>query len=103
MFPDLFRSDCFAGISSIRPRIWGYYYDESNGANYTGIGSSSPAADLLLESLLVSGRYPQKSEQGAVVLGSVVIDNLNLGERKNFSLFRPDLTQVPMHRMGVFQ
>ena len=95
--------DTVFGISSIRPRIWGYYFDESNGANYTVIGSSAPATDGLLESLLVSGSYPQPGEQGAVVLGSAVLANLGLAERKNFSLFRPDLTQVSLHRVGVFQ
>lgn len=91
------------GISSIQPRVWGYYFDESNGANYTVIGSSAPATDLLLESLLVSGRYPEAGEQGAVVLGSAVLDNLGLEKRKSFSLFRPDLSQVSLRRVGVFE
>ena len=55
----LVKLDTVFGISSIRPRIWGYYFDESNGANYTVIGSSAPATDDLLDSLLVSGSYPQ--------------------------------------------
>ena len=97
------KLDTVFGISSIRPRIWGYYFDESNGANYTVIGSSAPATDDLLDSLLIAGSYPQAGEQGAVVLGSAVLDNLGLGDRKSFSLFRPDLTQVALHRVGVFQ
>lgn len=95
--------DSIFGISSIQPRVWGYYFDESNGANYTVIGSSSPADDSLLESLLVSGRYPEAGEHGAVVLGSAVLNNLGLGKRKNFSLFRPDLSQVSLRRVGVLE
>jgi ABC-type lipoprotein release transport system permease subunit len=99
----LSQLDTVFGISSVQPRVWGYYFDESNGANYTVIGSSEPAADVLLDSLLVSGKYPQSGDKGAVVLGSAVIDNLGLANRKSFSLFRPDLTQVSLHRVGVFQ
>jgi ABC-type lipoprotein release transport system permease subunit len=95
--------DTIFGISSVQPRIWGYYFDESNGANYTVIGSNASAVDSLLNSLLVSGRYPKPGEQGAVVLGKTVVNNLGLTGRKSFSLFRPDLTQVSMHRVGVFQ
>jgi len=97
------RLDTIFGISSIKPRVWGYYFDESNGANYTVIGSSTANADSLLKSLLISGRYPEPGEQGAVVLGHTVVDNLSLNGRKNFSLFRPNLTQISMHRVGVFQ
>jgi len=95
--------DTIFGISSVQSRIWGYYFDESNGANYTVIGSNAPAVDSLLDSLLASGRYPKPGEQGAVVLGKTVVNNLGLTDRKSFSLFRPDLTQVSMYRVGVFQ
>ncbi len=91
------------GISSIQQRIWGYYFDTGNGANYTVIGTNASATDSLLKSLLVSGEYPKTGEQGAVVLGSAVVESLGLADRRSFSLFRPDLTQVALHRVGVFQ
>ncbi len=91
------------GISSMQQRIWGYYFDAGNGANYTVIGTNAHATGSLLKSLLVSGEYPKAGEQGAVVLGSAVVESLGLIERKNFTLFRPDLTQVALHRVGVFQ
>jgi len=97
------KLDLIFGISDIRLRIWGYYFDESNGANYTVIGSSAPAVDPLLESLLVSGRYPTEDEHHKVVLGDAVIKNLDLQNRTHFSLFRPDLSQISLQRVGVFQ
>jgi len=100
---NLERLESVFGISSIQPRIWGYYFDERNGANYTVIGTAAQFPDTLPASLLETGRYPHPDEEGAVVLGRAVFDNLGLGERKNFSLFRPDLTQVSLHRVGVLK
>ncbi|MDD2308958.1 MAG: FtsX-like permease family protein [Desulfuromonadaceae bacterium] len=31
------------GVTAVRPRLWGYYYDALNGANYTIIASDDPA------------------------------------------------------------
>ena len=90
------------GIRSIQPRVWGYYFDERNGANYTVIGTELNVEEPLPGVLLASGRSPEKDEAGAVVLGSEVLANLDLGKRNSFSLFRPDLSQVSLHRVGVF-
>lgn len=32
------------GVTAVRPRLWGYYYDALNGANYTILASDDPAA-----------------------------------------------------------
>jgi ABC-type lipoprotein release transport system permease subunit len=32
------------GVTAVRPRLWGYYYDALNGANYTIMGSDDSAA-----------------------------------------------------------
>jgi ABC-type lipoprotein release transport system permease subunit len=32
------------GVTAVRPRLWGYYYDPLNGANYTVMASDDPAA-----------------------------------------------------------
>jgi ABC-type lipoprotein release transport system permease subunit len=32
------------GVTAVRPRLWGYYYDALNGANYTIMASDDPAA-----------------------------------------------------------
>lgn len=32
------------GVTAVRPRLWGYYYDALNGANYTIMAGDDPAA-----------------------------------------------------------
>ncbi len=31
-----------SGVTAVRPRLWGYYYDQLNGANYTLMASEDP-------------------------------------------------------------
>ena len=95
--------DSVFGISETTRRVWGYYFDEKNGANYTVIGTDDPTTDPLLKTLLVSGRYPERTNGNEVVLGNAVNANLNLRERNSFSLFRPDLSQISLQRVGVFR
>jgi ABC-type lipoprotein release transport system permease subunit len=92
------------GIKKTDERIWGYYFDESNGANYTVIGvqtlfDDSPETRWLG---LSGGRLPAANEQGKVVVSENVRHHLQLGNRKHFSLFRPDLTQVSFETVGLF-
>jgi ABC-type lipoprotein release transport system permease subunit len=92
------------GIRKIEERIWGYYFDESNGANYTVLGlqpMTSNGAEAV-PFVLGQGRMPEANERGAVVISEDVRRHLGLDERKKFSLFRPDLTQVPLTRVGLF-
>ena len=92
------------GIRKIEERIWGYYFDESNGANYTVLGLQPMASNgaEALPFVLGQGRMPEANERGAVVISEDVRRHLGLDERKKFSLFRPDLTQVPLTRVGLF-
>ncbi len=90
------------GIGSIRPRIWGYYFDESNGANYTVIGIDLDQRESLLPQVLAQGQYPKSIIPGDVILGQEAVKGLELGERKNFSLFRPDLSLASFQRIGHF-
>lgn len=91
------------GIRTIAPRIWGYYFSETSGANFTVLAvdhTLMPKGDLLLQA--VDGRLP-RAGQGETVLGSGVLADLELAGRKNFSLFRPDLTLKPLQVVGVFK
>ncbi|MGB3209522.1 MAG: FtsX-like permease family protein [Desulforhopalus sp.] len=92
------------GISKIDQRIWGYYFDEDNGANYTVIGVQSLSVTSLETSLfgLVEGRLPATQERGKVVISENIRQHLQLGNRNYFSLFRPDLTQVAFEKIGLF-
>ncbi len=88
------------GIANIRTRIWGYYFDEKNGANYTVIGLDKKSIDPSITSSLQWGRLPLA--EGEVVLAGPVVTSMRLGERKNFSLFRPDLSMQSFKTVGVF-
>lgn len=92
------------GIKKTDERIWGYYFDESNGANYTVIGvqalfEDSPGPRLLG---LSEGRLPAANERGEVVVSENIRRHLQLGNRKHFSLFRPDLSQASFETVGLF-
>ena len=39
------------GVAAVRPRLWGYYYDALNGANYTIIANDEPAMGAGLASI----------------------------------------------------
>lgn len=92
------------GIKKIEPRIWGYYFDEKNGANYTVIGMAAmpEASPERPWPGLASGRLPLAGESGKAVISSEVHKHLQLGERKYFSLFRPDLSLAAFETVGIF-
>lgn len=92
------------GIRAIIPRVWGYYFDESNLANFTILAldhQSMPAGDKL-DLTLAQGRFPGRTEKGAVVIGRSVEKLLGLEKRRIFSLFRPDLSLKSFEVSGRF-
>ena len=92
------------GIRSIVPRIWGYYFDESNLANYTVMALDTRAMDLgeKLGLTLSQGRFPESGEAGKVVIGRSIENILGLEDRRVFSLFRPDLSLQSFKVVGRF-
>lgn len=90
------------GIKRIEKRIWGYYFDEGNGANYTVIGRDflSDESNGGQQASLSEGRLP--GSRGEVVISQKIRHLLQLGDRKFFSLFRPDLSQSAFKTVGVF-
>ncbi|MBU0480991.1 MAG: FtsX-like permease family protein [Proteobacteria bacterium] len=90
------------GIRTIAPRVWGYYFDETSGANYTVLAVDPevmPYGKKIDE--VIVGHFPKENEHG-VVLGRYVVQSLGLGERKQMSLFRPDLTLKSLTVTGYF-
>ncbi len=85
------------GIKSVTRRIWGYYFDESNGANYTVVGVESPASSF-------SHLLPEGTDLSAsrVIMGEGVERVRGLTGRKAFTLFRPDLSQQGFEKAAVF-
>ncbi len=92
------------GIRDIVPRIWGYYFDEVQGANYTVLGidpSRMPLAEKLHISL-AEGSMFEADTRGNVVLGRSVHKMLKEKGSSLLSLFRPDLSQASFKVSGTF-
>lgn len=92
------------GIRSIQPRVWGYYFDENNGANYTVIGHPELSAGSQFPDLGID-YLPDREFSTPVdkaILGSAVKENLDLQGRRTFSLFRPDLSVKSFVLAGEF-
>ena len=89
------------GIARLEKRIWGYYFDEGNGANYTviGIDSLHESGVRGKEAGVLKGRLP--TGRGEVVISENIRELLQLGDRKYFSLFRPDLSQSAFKTVGI--
>jgi len=92
------------GIREVKPRIWGYYFDELNGANYTVIGDAAFNDRRQLPGLSIVYRAEDSVKQGVsnAVIGRSVLDSKNMAGRYSFSLFRPDLSLKSFYVAGTF-
>ena len=92
------------GIRAIIPRVWGYYFDEASLANFTimALDTSAMPKGNQLDLTLAYGHFPKQTEPGTAVLGRSVQETLGLGNRRVFSLFRPDLSLKSFKVVGVF-
>ncbi len=91
------------GIRAIVPRVWGYYFDEVRGANYTvlGVAPGMPQGDELSGAVIGNTTWPP--EPGRVVMGRAAAATLELQPGQLFSFFRPDLSLKAMTVAGVFR
>jgi len=90
------------GIKAITPRVWGYYFNETKGANYTILGLdplSMPLGDRLGQAI-DGRRLPQEHE---VVLGQGVQGAASGSGSSMISLFRPDLSLKALTIVGNFR
>lgn len=103
-YKDMAEIEELFGIKELKPRIWGYYFDELNGANYTVIGDPSFDDRQQLPGLSIVNQPDDGSRQGVspVVIGQSVIYSKNLAGRHSFSLFRPDLSLKSFYVSGAF-
>lgn len=92
------------GIRDIVPRIWGYYFDEVNGANYTVLGIEPDRMPLgeKLHISLAEGSMFDSATRGNVVLGRSVNALFQEKGSSLLSLFRPDLSQASFRVSGIF-
>jgi ABC-type lipoprotein release transport system permease subunit len=93
------------GIRRIDTRIWGYYFDAGNGANYTVLGLDRAVLKRLSEQEIhfLDGRTSLPPGAGEVVISERVGSLLQLGERRRFSLFQPDLQMQSFTVAGRFR
>lgn len=90
------------GIRSIKPRIWGYYFDETNGANFTVQGQAD--FDLTGIPMLRKAQVAIKEDGvSKAVIGEGAMEALDLQGKSVFSFFRPDLSLKPFAVAGVFK
>jgi len=92
------------GIKTVRQRVWGYYFDESNGANYTVVGDETFDRGEQLPGLAISYDKEEITDSGIspAVLGLSVRESKGVTGRRTFSLFRPDLSLKSYRLAGVF-
>lgn len=93
------------GIRDIVPRIWGYYFDEVKGANYTVMGIDAlrmPLGDKL-HLTLEQGAMPDPAKGGGAVVGRSVQKIVKEKGSSLLSLFRPDLSLASFEITGVFK
>jgi len=88
------------GVKSIAPRIWGYVFDETRGANITVIGVE-PERLIALPWREDVPLPAAPADQGRAILGRGVAGLLGVGTGGVFSLFTPDLRLKPFEVAGV--
>jgi len=93
------------GIRKIVPRVWGYYFDEIQGANYTVVGLDSSRMPLTerLGLTLEEGSVPASGVRGGVLVGKSIQKGMANKGSALLSLFRPDLSQATFSVAGVFK
>lgn len=99
---ELSSLDKIYGISRLRNRVWGYYFDELNGANYTVIGDESFDMQGQIPGVSILYTTPIEGEASPAVIGQQVKTVKDLGSRRSFSLFRPDLSIIAFQQTGTF-
>lgn len=88
------------GVRMVTNRVWGYKFNEVTGANITVMALSSPLN--VPPEALSQGHLGGKGDDGWAVIGQGVLGDLDLGSRRSFSFFRPDLSLKPFTVSGIF-
>lgn len=90
------------GIRQIVPRVWGYHFEETSGANLTVI-AVDPDKMPYGNKIGIAIEQGELPGPGEAVIGRGAEEALQLDGRKVFSLFRPDLTLKPFRVAGSFK
>jgi ABC-type lipoprotein release transport system permease subunit len=93
------------GIRDIVPRVWGYYFDEVEGANFTVMGVDAQRMPLgeRLGLTLAKGEMPEPGEMGMAVVGHSVQEIVTRKGGRLLTMYRPDLSMASFEIAGVFR
>lgn len=92
------------GVREVRARVWGYYFDETGGANYTVIGDPEFLQAAQLPGIeKIAGQTGSTDTATMAIVGGAVRAHMDIGERRYFSLFRPDLSLKSLRIGGFFR
>ncbi|MGK2906911.1 MAG: ABC transporter permease [Desulfuromonadales bacterium] len=84
------------GVKSVKPRVWGYYYDALTGTNYTLQGIDAAASELRL----LDGRMPR--EDGECAIGTGVAESRRVALQDDLILIDYDNLGRIFTVTGVF-
>ena len=90
------------GVREVRGRVWGYYFDETGGANYTVIGDPEFLQAAELPGIEAIAGQTGSADAATAIVGGAVRAHMDMGERRFFSLFRPDLSLKSLRIGGFF-
>lgn len=87
------------GVGEVIPRVWGYYYDQFNGANYTMVGISNTYQDLQM----LKGEMIREGEKGVCVIGAGIQDARLVELNDSLFLTTYDRTLKSYRIKGIFR
>lgn len=87
------------GVSMVRPRYWGYYFDSLVGANYTVLSSAGGIKDT---NRLLEGRLPGPDDTGTVAIGRGIAHARFVGIGGEVTMFSASSAPVSLRVVGVF-
>ena len=93
------RYSALPAVRRVVPRVWGYLYLPSLGANLTIIGSEQAPTDLPGDAAILEGRPP--SAEGEMVIGALLAERLGLRVGDKIALPAPGGFHL-LEAVGVF-
>lgn len=93
-----------AGVVTVQPRVWGYFFVPSLSGNFTvvGVDTGTEAVQRDLALVVTKGRLPRPGASGEVVMGEALVAflGLDLGDAITLPLGR---TEKRLQLVGVFR
>ena len=87
------------GVSKVKARYWGYYYDSLIGANYTVLSSAGSIPET---NRLLKGRLPGPDDTGIAAVGSGVARARVVGIDGDLTMVSASAAPLSLRVVGVF-